>query len=163
MICMKFAIAIGVHSDGLMTIVLPAAIPGAISSTGISVGKFHGVMRGVDAVRLAEREDALVDVLRRDDRRLHPLHVLGGDAEVLGRLVDVAERLGRVRLALLERELARELLAPLVDQVGDRVADPGAVPCRQRSPPRLGLARCGDGAVDVLGARVRAPRRASRP
>ena len=44
MICMKFAIAIGVHSDGLITIVLPAAIPGAISSTGISVGKFHGVI-----------------------------------------------------------------------------------------------------------------------
>ena len=44
MICMKFAIAIGVHSDGLHTIVFPAAIPGAISSTGISVGKFHGVI-----------------------------------------------------------------------------------------------------------------------
>jgi hypothetical protein len=44
MICMKFAIAIGVHSEGLQTSVLPAAIPGAISSTGISVGKFHGVI-----------------------------------------------------------------------------------------------------------------------
>ena len=44
MICMKFAIAMGVHSDGLITIVLPAAMPGAISSTGISVGKFHGVI-----------------------------------------------------------------------------------------------------------------------
>ena len=44
MIWMKFAIAIGVHSDGFMTIVLPAAMPGAISSTGMSVGKFHGVM-----------------------------------------------------------------------------------------------------------------------
>ena len=44
MICMKFAIAIGVHSDGLQTIVFPAAMPGAISSTGISVGKFHGVI-----------------------------------------------------------------------------------------------------------------------
>ena len=44
MICMKLAIAIGVHSDGFITIVLPAAIPGAISSTGISVGKFQGVM-----------------------------------------------------------------------------------------------------------------------
>jgi hypothetical protein len=27
-----------------MTIVLPAAIPGAISSTGINVGKFQGVI-----------------------------------------------------------------------------------------------------------------------
>ena len=44
MICMKLAIAIGVHSDGFMTIAFPAAIPGAISSTGMSVGKFHGVM-----------------------------------------------------------------------------------------------------------------------
>ena len=45
MICMKFAIAIGVHSEGFITIVFPAAIPGAISSTGISVGKFQGVMQ----------------------------------------------------------------------------------------------------------------------
>ena len=44
MICMKFAIAIGVHSDGFITIVLPTAIPGAINSTGMSVGKFQGVM-----------------------------------------------------------------------------------------------------------------------
>ena len=44
MICMKFAIASGVHSEGLITIVFPAAIPGAISSTGIKVGKFHGVI-----------------------------------------------------------------------------------------------------------------------
>jgi hypothetical protein len=43
MICTKFAIATGVHSDGLITIVFPAATPGAISSTGMSVGKFHGV------------------------------------------------------------------------------------------------------------------------
>ena len=45
MICMKFAIASGVHSDGFITIVFPAAMPGAISSTGMSVGKFHGVMQ----------------------------------------------------------------------------------------------------------------------
>jgi hypothetical protein len=44
MIWAKFAIAIGVHSDGFITNVFPAAMPGAISSTGISVGKFHGVM-----------------------------------------------------------------------------------------------------------------------
>ena len=44
MICMKLAIAIGVHSEGFMTIAFPAAMPGAISSTGISVGKFHGVI-----------------------------------------------------------------------------------------------------------------------
>ena len=45
MICMKFAIASGVHSDGFITIVFPAAMPGAINSTGMSVGKFHGVMQ----------------------------------------------------------------------------------------------------------------------
>jgi hypothetical protein len=44
MTCMKVAIATGVHSDGFITIVLPAAMPGAISSTGISVGKFQGVI-----------------------------------------------------------------------------------------------------------------------
>jgi hypothetical protein len=36
MICMKFAIAIGVHSEGFITIVLPTAIPGARSSAGSS-------------------------------------------------------------------------------------------------------------------------------
>ena len=44
MIWMKLAIATGVHSDGFITIVFPAAMPGAISSTGIRVGKFQGVI-----------------------------------------------------------------------------------------------------------------------
>ena len=76
-------------------------------------GEVPGRDRRVDAVRLAEGEDPLVRIARRDDRRLHPLHVLGGDAEVLGRLVDVGQRLALVRLALLERELAGKVLAPL--------------------------------------------------
>ena len=116
----------------------------------------------VDAVRLAKGEDPLVRVLGRDDRRLHPLHVLGGDAEVLRGLVDVAERLRGVRLSLLERELAREVLATLVDQVGDRVADLGAFPGRERGPLRL----CRAGRCAPRGRRPRrshsAPRRASR-
>ena len=41
---MKSAIAIGVHSDGFTTKVLPTAIPGAISSAGIMQGKFQGVI-----------------------------------------------------------------------------------------------------------------------
>jgi hypothetical protein len=111
--------------------------------------------RAVDAVRLPEREQPFADVLRRDDRRLHPLDVLGGDAEVLGRLFDVGQGFGRVRLPLLERQLAREVLAALVDQIGDCVADLRAVPCRQRGPRRLRLARRRDGAVDVRCGGVR--------
>src|SRR5262245_38341328 len=111
--------------------------------------------RGVDAVRLAEREDPLRRVLRRDDRRLHPLHVFRRDAEVLRGLVDVAESLARVRLALLERQLAREPLAPLIDQVRDRVTDAPAIPGRERSPFRLSLARRGNRPIDVFCARIR--------
>src|SRR5262245_16818156 len=111
--------------------------------------------RGVDAVRLAEREDPLRRVLRRDDRRLHPLHVFRRDAEVLRGLVDVAESLARIRLALLERQLARELLAPLIDQVRDRVTDAPAIPGRERSPFRLSLARRGNRPIDVFCARIR--------
>ena len=62
--------------------------------------------------------------------------------------------LGRVRLALLERELAREVLATLVDQVGDRVADLRPLPGRERGPLRLRRPRRRDRAVDVIGARV---------
>ena len=44
MACMNVAMAIGVHSEGLTTNVFPAAMPGAINSAGIIVGKFHGVI-----------------------------------------------------------------------------------------------------------------------
>ena len=110
--------------------------------------------RRVDAVRLAEGEDPLVRVARRDDRRLHPLHVLGGDAEVLGRLVDVGQCLALVRLPLLECELAGKVLAPCVDQVGDRVAHLRALPGRASRPDGLRRARGRDGGVDVGRARV---------
>ena len=109
----------------------------------------------VDAVRLAEGEDPLVDVLGRDDRRLHPLHVLGGDPEVLGRLLDVGNRLGHEGLSLLEGELAREVFLPLLDQVCNRMADLGPVPRRQRRPARLRLPCRTGRAVDVLCTRVR--------
>src|SRR5439155_20810050 len=91
-------------------------------------GEVPGRDPRVDPVRLAKREDSLVRILRRDDRRLHPLHVLGGDAEVLCGLVDVAEVLGGVRLALLEGQLPRKILTALADQVGDRVAGPRPFP-----------------------------------
>jgi hypothetical protein len=58
--------------------------------------------RGVDAVRLPEGQDPFGGTLRRNHRGLHPLHVLGRDAEVLRRLVDVGNRLRQIRLALLE-------------------------------------------------------------
>src|SRR5207248_6128444 len=70
------------------------------------------------------------------------------------RLVDVGERLARVRLALLERELTGEVLATLGDQVGDRVADLGPLPGRARGPHRLRTAGGLDRGVDVRGARV---------
>src|SRR5581483_8611874 len=60
-----------------------------------------------------------------------------------------------IRLPLLERELARELLAALLDEVGDRVADLGSLPCRERGPLRLRLARGRHRTVDVGRARIR--------
>src|SRR4029453_18657081 len=90
-----------------------------------------------------------------DDGGFHPLDVLGGDAEVLRGLLDVRDGLGRVGLALLERELAREVLLALLDEVGDRVTDLRAVPRGERGPLRLRLARRLRRPLDVLLARVR--------
>ncbi len=86
---------------------------------------------------------------------LHPLHVLRGDTEVLGRLLDVGNRLGHERLSLLEGELAREVFLPLLDQVGDRMADLGPVPGRERRPAGLRLPGRTSRAVDVLRTGVR--------
>src|SRR5438093_497787 len=56
MICMKFAIAIGVHSDGFITIVLPTAIPGAIDVLCARVGDLG---KGLAGDRRHDRPDAV--------------------------------------------------------------------------------------------------------
>jgi hypothetical protein len=66
----------------------------------------------------------------------------------------VSKSIARVRLALLERQRTRELLPPLVDQVGDRVTHLGALPRRARRPRRLRVSRRFDGGVDVVRTRV---------
>ena len=57
----------------------------------------------------------------RQDAPFEALQVLCRDAEVLGSLVDLAERLGHERLALVEREQVAELFAPPLDGVRDAV------------------------------------------
>ncbi|UUW91446.1 hypothetical protein M0M43_08150 [Pimelobacter simplex] len=98
------------------------------------------------AVRVGEGDDAAaVEVLGDLDR----------DPEVVGRLVDLGERLEVVGLALLEREQPAELLAAPGD-LGDQALDVRAtLEDAQRGPVREGPAGGGDRAVDVLGGAER--------
>ena len=122
---------------------------------------------GNDPVGLANRQDPLARVGRRDDSCLEPLHVLAGVTKKLCRESDLAECLD-VGLSLLERKQARELLASALDRIRHPVAKPAAVEDRDsceplRSPPgrgdrcaRILCARLGQGAQQLSGGGARA-------
>src|SRR5207245_2620471 len=57
----------------------------------------------------------------RKDTAFEPLQVLRGDPKVLRALVDLAQRLGLERFALVEGQQLAELVAPLLDRFGDLV------------------------------------------
>src|SRR5258708_5718445 len=58
------------------------------------------------------------------DAALESLQVLGRDAEVLGRLVDLAQRFREQRLALVERQQVAQLFATLLDRLRDAMHAP---------------------------------------
>ena len=88
-----------------------------------------------DAARAAHEQHALAGRDRVRDPALEPLAVLGGVAPVLDELLDLVARLGE-RLALVERERARERVAPLLDLVGDahRASPRGRTALRRAQP-----------------------------
>jgi hypothetical protein len=110
-----------------------------------------GFFERVGKERAAERVGPPRD--RRDGRReepevLHALRELGLD--------------GRQRLADVAGLELRQLLAVLVDGVGQSVQKAGALVRRRLRPRALErVARCGDCAVDVLGSRHRRLRQRS--
>ena len=107
---------------------------------------------GADADRLAQRVTEQVAAGDRDRLALdlrRPARVV---AQVGDRGGDVALGRGQ-RLAVVERLELGELLAVGLDQLGERVHEPGAL--RRRDLAQRALERRaggGDGAVDVLGA-----------
>ena len=110
-----------VDGAGAQTTAFPAASAGAISSAGIVYGQFHGRDDADDAARDAVGEDPLRCVDRGRQRAVQPRRVGGRHAPVLDELLHLAVRLGVERLALIERQRAREIVAALLDQVGDAV------------------------------------------
>ena len=74
---------------------------------------------------LADREHSLRRVRRGDDSGLQALDRLRRIAEHLRRHLDLGQRLGDVRLALLKRDVAGDLLLPLLEQLRHPVAEPG--------------------------------------
>src|SRR5260370_6199991 len=98
-------------------------------------------------------ENELARAGGRKDSPFEPLHVLGRDAEILGRLVDLAQRFGHQRLALVEREDAAELLAPALDRLRDRVQPSRALETFERSHRLFGAVRGFDRLARV-GARA---------
>ena len=74
-----------------------------------------------DAARAAEQHHALARRERVRDLAAEPLGVLGRHPPVLDELVDLVVGLGPQRLALVERQRARERVTARLDHVADRV------------------------------------------
>ena len=154
---------IAVVGAGVHTTVLPAASAGASSSAGIVYGQFQGVMiptapraRRTSITRLPARE-------RVRQLAAEALGVLGRHPPVLDQLVDLVVGLRAQRLALVERERARQLVAAALDHVADRVHLRRPL---ERGQPRPALERPVGGVDRPLrrrrgrpAARCRAPRR----
>ena len=114
------------------------------------------------AARPADEQHALAGRHRVRQPALQPLPVLGGVPPVEDQLLDLVVRLAQ-RLALVERQRARELVAAPFD----RVARPGAsrrrARTRWRAPtPSAAAVRRRDRALCVLAGRPSAPRRSPR-
>ena len=144
------------HSDvleaGFQTTVLPAARAGAMSSPGIVYGQFQGVMTPDHAARHAIGEDAFVGVDRRRHQAIEPGRLGGGHAEVDDELLDLAVRLGHQRLALVERQRPRQLVAPRLDGAGHAFHGRGSLEGRPPRPAGEGIGGGGHGAFDVAAA-----------
>src|SRR5207248_9645598 len=79
----------------------------------------------VYAARVMPGENELGRARARQHAALEPLQVLRGDAEVLRRLGDLSHCLRLQRLALVEGQQVSQLIASLLDGLGDAVQPPG--------------------------------------
>ena len=120
-----------------------------------------------DAARDAVGEDPLRCVHRGRQRAGDTRRVGGCHAPVHDELLDLAVGLGVERLALVERQRAGEVVAALLDEIGDAVHGGGPLEGGARSPVASRGVRGGDCATRVLarplGQRPQAlPRRRAR-
>ena len=108
-----------------------------------------------DAERPAHEHDPLAGRERVGQLAGQALGVLGRHPPVVDELLDLAVGLGRQRLALVERERARELVAARLDGIADRVHARRAVEGGQAGPGVGGAAGGLDGALGVLAIALR--------
>ena len=115
----KLSAESGVSVAGLKTTVLPQTSAGMIFHDGIAIGKFHGVMIGADAERLADRHRELVAQLRRHGLAVLAAPFAGHEEGHVDRFLDVAARFVE-DLPHLARHVAGERLLALGDAAARR-------------------------------------------
>ena len=148
---------------------LPQASAGAISSAGIVYGQFHGVITPITPRGRRKSSTRLPGENEFGEPPLEPLAVLGRVPPVLHELVDLVVAPRQQRLALVERQRARELVAAPLDHVATRciaAARSNAVARAQPSAARFAaaIARCASSRVALRDLADRlARRRATRP
>ena len=139
-----------------------SASAGAISSAGIVYGQFHGLMIADHAARAAHQHHALAGRERIRQLAAEALGVLGRHPPVLDQLVDLVVGLGAQRLALVERQRPRELVAARLDDVADGVHLRRALERGQPRPAVGRVARGRDRATRVVAVALRARCRSAR-
>ena len=103
----------------------------------------------VDPTRVVLGQDELARAGRGQHAAFQAFQVLGGDAEVLDRLLDLADGLGLQRLALVEREQVGQLVPPSRDGVGDPVQPHGTFEAFEAGHRRASLVGGLDRALGV--------------
>ena len=106
----------------------------------------------VDPTRLPHRHDPAARIDRLIGLALEPGRALGGVAMHQDRGVDLAQGFAVIDLALFERDVAGELLAPRRDHVGHLVAECGALERRHLREHWQRSFRLQHGGIDVGGS-----------
>ena len=144
-----------VDGAGVQTTALPHASAGAISSAGIVYGQFHGLITPTTPRGRRTSITRLPGENRVRQLAPEPLGILCRHPPVLDKLVDLVVGLGLQRLALVERQRSRELVAAGLDDVADYVHLRGALERREPRPPVGSVAGNGDGVLRVAAVALR--------
>ena len=139
-----------VDGAGVHTTALPQASAGATSSAGIVYGQFHGL---ITPTTPRGRRTSITRLPGENEFGSSPpsrLAVLGRHPPVLDELVDLVVGLGAQRLALVERQRPRELVAARLDDVADGVHLRRPLERGQPRPAVGSVARGGDRARRVV-------------
>src|SRR5262249_36875721 len=104
----------------------------------------------VDATRLPDGDEALARIVAGDGRSFKACCIFGRHAEHLGSDIDLSERLGMVRLALLHAKKPAEIFAAGLNDIANLVTELAALKHRQGRERRLRSAGRLDGTGDIF-------------